>query len=497
MVTHMHERRRGVRYMTNGLKVYYLPLTPVIDGDAFPTFTAGFALFRQVLIRECVTIVHGHQATSTMTHECLLQARTMGYKVSARAIDAPPRLASLRVACSACTRTTRCLGSQTPRGASLALRECIFVSYVYFVARARACRWLAARNARVRSINLNKLMKFTLSDVDHAIAVSHTWCVCAPGAECVRGAEWGAGRGCLCAVRTTHGSELGGARSRENLVLRASLDPRNVSAIPNAVDPRNFTPDPSARLGAQSGARPRARRAAGVAPTRGVGARACADPQGVNIVMISRLVYRKGIDLAVFVIPEICRCFPRVKFIIGAAPRWGRREAAVRPDVCAPRVGSGAGGDGPKRLVLEEMREKHQLHERVELLGAVPHNRVRDVLVRGHIYLNTSLTEAFCIAIVEAARWVGHGRALPSVAVVRLHTDPDLPVVQLWFIRRQHSSRGRTGGAPARNDPVCGAQCVRGVGDVVACGCCCYFIFLGGACDGGGPVCTPWQPPGT
>eukprot|EP00828_Plagiopyla_frontata_P048116 TRINITY_DN9123_c0_g1_i2.p1 TRINITY_DN9123_c0_g1~~TRINITY_DN9123_c0_g1_i2.p1 ORF type:complete len:193 (-),score=23.55 TRINITY_DN9123_c0_g1_i2:174-752(-) len=31
------------------------------------------------------------------------------------------------------------------------------------------------------------------------------------------------------------------------------------------------------------------------------------------------------------------------------------------------------------------------------------HKEVRNVLVRGHIFLNTSLTEAFCIAIVEAA----------------------------------------------------------------------------------------------
>ena len=28
---------------------------------------------------------------------------------------------------------------------------------------------------------------------------------------------------------------------------------------------------------------------------------------------------------------------------------------------------------------------------------------MRNVLVRGHIFLNTSITEAFCIAIVEAA----------------------------------------------------------------------------------------------
>ena len=32
--------------------------------------------------------------------------------------------------------------------------------------------------------------------------------------------------------------------------------------------------------------------------------------------------------------------------------------------------------------------------------GSVPHKEVRNVLVRGHIFLNTSLTEAFCIAIV-------------------------------------------------------------------------------------------------
>jgi glycosyltransferase involved in cell wall biosynthesis len=40
---------------------------------------------------------------------------------------------------------------------------------------------------------------------------------------------------------------------------------------------------------------------------------------------------------------------------------------------------------------------------RVQLLGALEHKDVRNVLVQGHIFLNTSLTEAFCMAIVEAA----------------------------------------------------------------------------------------------
>ena len=49
------------------------------------------------------------------------------------------------------------------------------------------------------------------------------------------------------------------------------------------------------------------------------------------------------------------------------------------------------------------MREKHLLHDRIELLGSIKHHDVRNVLVQGNIFLNTSLTEAFCIAIVEAA----------------------------------------------------------------------------------------------
>ena len=92
--------------------------------------------------------------------------------------------------------------------------------------------------------------------------------------------------------------------------------------------------------------------------------------------MLSRLVYRKGMDLLLDVIPSVCALFPQVHWIIG--------------------------GDGPKRGVLEEMREKYQLQERVEMIGAVAHSDVRNVLTRGHLFLNCSLTEAFCIAILEA-----------------------------------------------------------------------------------------------
>ncbi|KAJ8660306.1 hypothetical protein O0I10_003763 [Lichtheimia ornata] len=255
IVTHAYGNRTGVRYLTNGLKVYYVP-TMVIHAEAtLPTIYGCFPLLRNIWIREKIDIIHGHGAFSALCHEAILHGKTMGYKVC-------------------------------------------FTDHSLF------------GFADASSILTNKLLKFTLSDVDHVICVSHT--------------------------------------SKENTVLRAALSPRNVSVIPNAVVASQFMPDPSAP-----------------------------DPNWITIVVISRLVYRKGMDLLVAIIPRICAMHKNVRFIIG--------------------------GDGPKRIDLEQMREKHLLHDRVELLGPIKHHEVRNVLIQGNIFLNTSLTEAFCIAIVEAA----------------------------------------------------------------------------------------------
>ncbi|KAL3099964.1 hypothetical protein niasHS_001890 [Heterodera schachtii] len=137
--------------------------------------------------------------------------------------------------------------------------------------------------------------------------------------------------------------------SKENTVLRAGVAPQRVFVIPNAIDSALFLPDPTLF--------------------------AC--QKRTTVVVLSRLVYRKGADLLVEVIPDICERHPTVQFLIG--------------------------GDGPKRVDIEEMRERYRLHERVKMLGTIPHDTVRDALVQGQIFLNTSLTEAFCMAIVEAA----------------------------------------------------------------------------------------------
>ncbi|GAQ89246.1 phosphatidylinositol glycan class A [Klebsormidium nitens] len=255
VLTHAYGNRSGVRWMTNGLKVYYIPRLPFYCQSTFPTIYSTLPIVRVILIRERISVIHGHQAFSCLAHEAMLHGRTLGYKVA-------------------------------------------FTDHSLFGFADGA------------SIHMNKVLKFVLADVHHAICVSHT--------------------------------------SKENTALRSGLPPHRISVIPNAVDTAVFRPDVSKR-----------------------------QPGRVTIIVLSRLVYRKGIDLLVEVIPAICKRHPEVHFVIG--------------------------GDGPKRVSLEEMRERCGLQERVEMLGEVPHADARAVLTRGHIFLNSSLTEAFCIAILEAA----------------------------------------------------------------------------------------------
>lgn len=40
----------------------------------------------------------------------------------------------------------------------------------------------------------------------------------------------------------------------------------------------------------------------------------------VTIVVVSRLAYRKGVDLLVAVAPRICKLFPNVRFLVGSLP---------------------------------------------------------------------------------------------------------------------------------------------------------------------------------
>ena len=144
-----------------------------------------------------------------------------------------------------------------------------------------------------------------------------------------------------------------------------------VSVIPNAVVAENFEPLALHR-GARTGSFTSHDGRSPSQPPQHVGPH-----DTITIVVISRLFYNKGTDLLIAAIPRILASDANVRFIIA--------------------------GSGPKAIDLEQMLERRVLQDRVELLGPVRHEEVRDIMVRGHIYLHPSLTEAFGTVIVEAA----------------------------------------------------------------------------------------------
>ncbi|KAB8527807.1 hypothetical protein FH972_025458 [Carpinus fangiana] len=278
VITHAYKGRTGVRYLTNGLKVYHVPFFVVYRETTFPTVFSFFPIFRNICIRENIEIVHGHASLSSFCHEAILHARTMGLRT-------------------------------------------VFTDHSLF------------GFADAASILTNKLLKFALSDVDHVICVSHT--------------------------------------CKENTVLRASLDPLMVSVIPNAVVADNFRPLASTASNLDANTFPGEPKALEPSHQR------LGPNDTITLVVISRLFTNKGTDLLIAAIPRILADHPNVRFIIA--------------------------GSGPKAIDLEQMLERNVLQDRVELLGPVRHEEVRDVMVRGHIYLHPSLTEAFGTVIVEAA----------------------------------------------------------------------------------------------
>ena len=78
IVTHAYGRRKGLRYLTNGLKVYYLPLQVMYNQSTATTLLHSLPLLRCVYFRERITVVHAHSSFSALAHDALFHAKTMG-----------------------------------------------------------------------------------------------------------------------------------------------------------------------------------------------------------------------------------------------------------------------------------------------------------------------------------------------------------------------------------------------------------------------------------
>ena len=267
VLTHHRKNRQGIKYMGNGIKVYFTPLMTLYDDTSIPILLGDLKILREICYREKIDIIHCHQSSSCLTLEAIFHSKMLGVNI--------------------------------------VLSEHSLYGFSY-----------------LDESSLNKVIRTFFVDVDETISVSHV--------------------------------------ATENLILRGMINPRITHTIPNGIDNTKFKPLSEKEKKEMKKMRIKEGK-----------------EDIITIVAVSRQAERKGTDLLIEVIPEICKQIPNVNFIIG--------------------------GDGPKKKFLDLMVDAIGLKDRVTLTGFLQHQKVRDVMVKGHIFLNTSLTESFCIAIVEAA----------------------------------------------------------------------------------------------
>jgi len=267
ILTHHRKNRQGIKYMGNGIKVYFTPLMALYDDTSYPILYGALKIIREICYTEKVDIIHCHQSASCLSLEGIFHSKMLGKNV--------------------------------------VLSEHSLYGFSF-----------------LDEASLNKVIRTFFVDADETISVSHV--------------------------------------ATENLILRGMINPKNAFTIPNAIDNTKFKPPSEKEIKELKKNRIKEGK-----------------EEIITIVSVSRQAERKGTDLLIEVIPEICKQLPNVNFIIG--------------------------GDGPKKKLLDVMVDAIGLKDRVKLTGFLAHKNVRDVMIKGQIYLNTSLTESFCIAIVEAA----------------------------------------------------------------------------------------------
>ena len=59
-------------------------------------------------------------------------------------------------------------------------------------------------------------------------------------------------------------------------------------------------------------------------------------------------------------------------------------------------------GDGPQEDEIKGLITKYNLEKYVTMVGKVPHHSVKDYLSKAHVYLQYSISEGFCNAVLEA-----------------------------------------------------------------------------------------------
>jgi len=388
VVTHFYDDRIGVRYMTNFLKVYYLPIVPFYNKSILPTIVGTLPHLRHIFIKENVNIVHGHSAFSSLAHEALFTASLLdipsvftdhslfGFSDASAIVTNSFLKYSL-----ANTSHTICV-SHTGKENTV-LRSGVAVEKVSVIPNAvDAVKFRPATRHQEKSSHTPNCHTTSTSQCD--IESINTPTFQSDAKPKTRSRTKSSFRIDTkpdtkynpkfdVTHKTNTASELDAKIN--NSINQSKTIEKNISGIDNTTSFKIRESSLGNNVVANN------------LYNQQITRRDRKQIQGrpITIVLGSRLVYRKGIDLVAELLPVLCR------------DGYRHDNGVLHP------IHFLIAGDGPKRILIEEIIEKHKLQQCVHMLGELQHSEIRDrLLVRGDIFLNTSLTEAFCMAIVEA-----------------------------------------------------------------------------------------------
>ncbi|KAK2964273.1 putative Phosphatidylinositol N-acetylglucosaminyltransferase subunit A [Blattamonas nauphoetae] len=273
LITHHYGKKRGIRYLDTGLKVYYVPRMLLWRQSTLPSFMSPAILYRDIFIKEQVTIVHGQTSFSCMSCECNYVANQMGLPLfyTEHSVTKPNEI------------------------------------YSYII---------------------NDLCKWSYSEIEQIVCVSEA--------------------------------------SKRNVIERIGMEEEHLTVIGNAVNGKMFYPrTPSEQAIFLENKRMKDKNGKDTGR------------EWITICIFSRLMKKKGTDLMVEIIPTVCAKYDNVRFVVG--------------------------GDGERMIDLIQMMEQNNLEDRIQLLGNTAHDDARNVMIQCDIFLNCSLSESFCIVVLEAA----------------------------------------------------------------------------------------------
>ena len=81
VLTHHRKNRQGIKYMGNGIKVYFTTLMTLYDDTSIPLLLGDLKILREICYREKIDIIHCHQSSSCLSLEAIFHSKILGVNI--------------------------------------------------------------------------------------------------------------------------------------------------------------------------------------------------------------------------------------------------------------------------------------------------------------------------------------------------------------------------------------------------------------------------------